>query len=56
MFEAYTRNKYVSTGVIQWTLSNSWPEQFWHIYDYYFNPNAAYFGVRKACGGDEFHI
>jgi len=25
MFEAYGRNKYTSTGVIQWMLNNAWP-------------------------------
>ena len=25
MFEAYSRNKYESTGVIQWMLNNAWP-------------------------------
>jgi len=25
MFEAYARNKYTSTGVIQWMLNNAWP-------------------------------
>src|SRR5262249_60224400 len=25
MFEAYSRNKYKSTGVIQWMLNNAWP-------------------------------
>ena len=35
MFEAYSRNKYNSTGVIQWMLNNSWPSLIWHLYDYY---------------------
>ena len=25
MYEAYSRNKYTSTGVIQWMLNNAWP-------------------------------
>ena len=25
MFEAYSRSKYISTGVIQWMLNNAWP-------------------------------
>ncbi len=25
MFEAYSRNKYTSTGIIQWMLNNAWP-------------------------------
>ncbi len=35
MFEAYSKNKYVSTGVIQWMLNNAWPSMIWHLYDYY---------------------
>jgi len=31
----YGRNKYVSTGVIQWMLNNAWPSLIWHLYDYY---------------------
>lgn len=26
MFEGYSRNKYTSTGVIQWMLNNAFPE------------------------------
>jgi len=49
MFEAYGRNKYTSTGVIQWTLNNAWPSTYWHLYDYYMYPAGGYFGTRKAC-------
>ena len=38
MFEAYGRNKYTATGVIQWMLNNSWPSLIWHLYDYYMVP------------------
>eukprot|EP01084_Bolivina_argentea_P306874 530357_1 len=49
MFEAYARNKYVSsTGVIHWMLSNGWPSFIWNLYDYYLNVNGAYFGTKKA--------
>ncbi len=48
MFEAYGRNKYTSTGVIQWMLNNSWPSLIWHLYDYYLVPAGGYFGTRKA--------
>ena len=34
MYEAFSRNKYVSTGVIQWMLNNAWPSMIWHLYDY----------------------
>jgi len=48
MFEAYGRNKYVSTGVIQWMLDNAWPSLIWHLYDYYLVPAGGYFGTQKA--------
>jgi exo-1,4-beta-D-glucosaminidase len=48
MFEAYRRNKYTSTGVIQWMLNNAWPSTIWHLYDYYLQPAGGFFGARKA--------
>jgi exo-1,4-beta-D-glucosaminidase len=48
MFEAYSRNKYTSTGVIQWMLNNAWPSLIWHIYDYNMQPAGGYFGTKKA--------
>jgi exo-1,4-beta-D-glucosaminidase len=54
MFEAYARNKYRSTGVIQWMLNNGWPSVVWHLYDYYLQPAAGYFGTKKAC--EPLHI
>jgi exo-1,4-beta-D-glucosaminidase len=49
MFEAYGRNKYTSTGVIQWMLNNAWPSMIWHLYDYYLRPGGSYFGAKKGC-------
>jgi exo-1,4-beta-D-glucosaminidase len=54
MFEAYGRNKYASTGVIQWMLNNAWPSMIWHLYDYYLDAGAGYFAARKAC--EPIHI
>ena len=48
MFEAYGRNKYRSTGVIQWMLNNAWPGLIWHLYDYSLRPAGGYFGTKKA--------
>jgi len=48
MYEAYGRNKYVSTGVIQWMLNNAWPSLIWHLYDYYLVPAGGYFGTKKS--------
>jgi len=49
MMEAYGRNKYTSTGIIQWMLNNAWPSMIWHMYDWYLRPAGSYFGVKKAC-------
>jgi exo-1,4-beta-D-glucosaminidase len=49
MFEAYSRNKYETTGIIQWMLNNAWPSMIWHLYDYYLQPAGGYFGAKKAC-------
>jgi exo-1,4-beta-D-glucosaminidase len=49
MFESYSRNKYNSTGVIQWMLNNAWPSLIWHLWDYYLQPGGGYYGVKKAC-------
>jgi exo-1,4-beta-D-glucosaminidase len=54
MFEAYGKNKYVSTGVIQWMLNNAWPSMIWHLYDYYLDAGAGYFAAKKAC--EPIHI
>ncbi len=48
MYEAYSRNKYESTGVIQWMLNNAWPSMIWHLYDYYLRPGGGYFGAKRA--------
>jgi exo-1,4-beta-D-glucosaminidase len=49
MFEAYSRNKYTSTGVVQWMLNNAWPSVIWHLYDYYLDTGGGYYGTKKAC-------
>ena len=49
MYEGYSRNKYTSTGVIQWMLNNAWPSMIWHLYDYYLDTGGGYFGTKKAC-------
>ena len=48
MFEAYRRNKYTSTGVIQWMFNNAWPSIYWHLFDWYLLPAGGYFGTKKA--------
>jgi exo-1,4-beta-D-glucosaminidase len=54
MMEAYGRNKYTSTGIIQWMLNNAWPSMIWHLYDWYLRPGGSYFGVKIAC--EPLHI
>jgi exo-1,4-beta-D-glucosaminidase len=49
MFEAYTRNRYRATGVIQWMLNNAWPSMIWHLFDHYLRPGGGFFGTQKAC-------
>jgi exo-1,4-beta-D-glucosaminidase len=49
MFEGYGRNRYRSTGVIQWMLNNAWPSMIWHLYDHYLRPGGGYYGTKKAC-------
>ena len=53
MFEAYSSNKYNSTGVIQWMLNNAFPSNIWHLYDYFLAPTPAYFATKKA--GERIH-
>jgi len=49
MFEAFARNKYRSTGVVQWMLNNAWPSIIWHLYDVYLRPGGGYYGTKAAC-------
>ena len=48
MFEAYGRNKYKSTGIIQWMLNNAWPGLIWHLYSYDLRPAGGYFGIENC--------
>jgi exo-1,4-beta-D-glucosaminidase len=48
MYEAYGRNKYNATGVLQEMLNNAWPSLIWQLYDYYLRPAGGYFGTKKA--------
>jgi exo-1,4-beta-D-glucosaminidase len=49
MFEAFQANKGPATGIIQWMLNSAWPAMYWQLYDHYLMPNAAFYGVKKAC-------
>ncbi len=49
MFEAFELNRTESTtGIIQWMLNSAWPEMYWQLYDWYLNPNGAFFGTKTA--------
>ncbi|MGL4853343.1 MAG: glycoside hydrolase family 2 protein [Phocaeicola sp.] len=50
MFEAFEVNRSeLSTGIIQWMLNSAWPEMYWQLYDWYLNPNGAFYGTKTAC-------
>ena len=36
-------------GLIIWMSHSCWPSMVWQTYDYYFDPTAAFYGVKKAC-------
>jgi exo-1,4-beta-D-glucosaminidase len=48
MYEAFSRNKYTSTGVFHWLLNSAWPSLVWHLYDFELRPAGGYFGAKKA--------
>jgi len=48
MFEAFRVNIPKTTGIIQWMLNSAWPSVYWHLYDYYLRPAAAYYAARTA--------
>jgi exo-1,4-beta-D-glucosaminidase len=49
MFEAFAGNKYKSSGIIYWMYNSAWPKFYWQLYDYFFMPNGAFYGAKKAC-------
>src|SRR5260370_23385925 len=54
MFEAYARNKYTSTGVIQWMLNSAWASSICQLYGHYLGAAGGYFGTKKA--GEPVHV
>lgn len=49
MFEAFVvKRNSGATGVVQWMLNSAWSEMVWQLYDWYLNPNGAYFGTKAA--------
>lgn len=51
MFEAAQQQR---QGLIMWMSHPCWPSMVWQTYDYYLEPTAAYFGIKKAC--EPLHI
>lgn len=49
MFEAANHRMWdITSGVMLWKLNATWPQVLWQIYDWFLNPNAAYFYAKKA--------
>ncbi len=46
MYEASQQQR---MGLLIWMSHACWPSMVWQTYDYYLEPTAAYFGVKKAC-------
>ncbi|MBR6698649.1 MAG: discoidin domain-containing protein [Bacteroidaceae bacterium] len=46
MFESANLDR---QGLIIWMSHSCWPSMVWQTYDYYFDPTAAFFGIKKAC-------
>ncbi len=48
MFESFRVRRSHTTGIIQWMLNGARPGIYWQLYDYYKQPNAAYYAVKRA--------
>jgi hypothetical protein len=46
MYESAEENR---LGLLIWMSHPCWPTMVWQTYDYFLDPTAAYFGVKKAC-------
>lgn len=46
MFEAMYPNN--SNGILMWMSQSAWPSMVWQTYDYYYDTNAGYFGIKTA--------
>ncbi len=47
MFECLQSRQ--GSGLLLWMSQSAWPSLICQLYDYYFEPTAAYFGVKRAC-------
>jgi hypothetical protein len=46
LFEAVYTNG--SNGMLMWMSQSAWPSMVWQTYDYYYDTNGGYFGIKKA--------
>lgn len=51
LFESRSQNR---KGLLMWMSHPTWPSMVWQTYDYYFEPTAAYFAIKKA--SEPLHI
>jgi hypothetical protein len=51
MYESAEENR---MGLLIWMSHPCWPTMVWQTYDYFFEPTAAYFGIKKAC--ESLHV
>ncbi|MCX2574118.1 galactose-binding domain-containing protein [Pedobacter sandarakinus] len=50
LFEGWQHNMWNdASGVITWMSQSAYPSLVWQTYDYYYDLNGAYWGVKKAC-------
>lgn len=49
IFEAAGSKINTTGGVMLWKLNAAFPSVVWQIYDWYLNPNAGYYFMKKAC-------
>jgi len=48
IFEAVNSEINNTSGVMLWKLNSAWPEVRWQIYDWFLNPNAGYYFIKRA--------
>ncbi len=48
MFESFRVRWPHTTGIVHWMLNSARPGIYWQLYDNYLQPNASYYGVKKA--------
>ena len=51
LFESRSKNR---MGLLMWMSHSCWPSMVWQTYDYYLEPTAAYFAIKKA--SEPLHI